>query len=122
MTEQEYSAIFDGYWNWLISRFNKGEQIFYSPIVGNQRVIEEISDHQVHLIETTERGHRSTCRREDLKDDFRYLLDDPEMMKSNPKLMEIMRNHKIKNLREYKREMFLEFQAYISELGVDTAV
>lgn len=125
LCDEFFNEIFDGYWEWLLGKFNslkEGKQIFYSPIKGNTRYVKSMNREVIKLLEKkAKRGssaaHSGSTYKNELRDDFYKLCHDPKIIIRDSQnrikgVKELRERHNIKNLAEFKRHMFEEFEEF----------
>lgn len=120
VSNELFNVLFDRYWKWLLNEFNsleEGEQIYYSPLNGNTRYVESVDYEVMKLREVTERAYPGNVSKNELRKDFYKLCHDPEInirdsQNRIKRTKELYDRYKIKNLREFKRNMFEEFEKF----------
>lgn len=120
VSNELFNELFDKYWRWLRNRFNSlgnGRRIFYSPMNGNSRYIESMNHEIIKMKEASERSFGGEAKKNELQEDFYKLCCDPEIgiRDSQNRIKEIRKlakKHDIKNLVEFKREIFEEFEEF----------
>jgi 5-methylcytosine-specific restriction protein A len=115
MNREAFEEMFEQYWTRLRDLFTAGSPLYYSPIVGNRRRVEAISERDIKLRETTPRASWSEASKATLREDFWKLCSDPLVSTDGVKLLRA--RHRITKLMEFKRAMFNEF-AEFGNLGI----
>lgn len=103
-----FQAAFKRFWVALMEERSSGREVIFTPHSGNPRRITRITSEMVYLAETTERAGASNCGRIELRSDFAKLVRDPTWR--NTSLKDVRSRHGIKNLIEFKRDMFERFE------------
>jgi hypothetical protein len=105
---QAFQAAFTRFWTFLVGERSSGREVVYSPYGENPRRITRIEGDVMYLVETTKRAGGSICTRIELRKDFAKLVNDPTWRDSS--LQQVRTKHEIKNLFEFKRDMFGQFE------------
>lgn len=105
---QTFQAAFRRFWAFLIEERSNGREVVFAPHDGNPRRITRIAGDVMYLVETTKRAGGSSCTRIELRNDFAKLVSDPGWRSLS--LQDVRIRHGIKNLVEFKRDMFESFE------------
>jgi hypothetical protein len=108
LSGQQFQAAFKRFWAFLTEERANRREVIYSSYGGNPRRITRIAGDVIYLVETTKRAGASSCTRIELRNDFAQLVNDPNWRNSS--LQQVRAKHGIKNLVEFKRDMFDHFE------------
>lgn len=115
MDQETFDQLFDRYWSLLKEENDLGSSPIFARKNVNPRRIETITDRDIKLRETTERGAPSKSTKAVLRDEFWTLYGDPGLRIDGVRMLG--KRHGIKDLAEFKRAMFDDF-AEFAKLGL----